>query len=130
MQRLGDPRIIAIAHEWHGETLRKLERHEDAIAEYQAAVDAGTSPDRVADWSPVSPWSEMVKFLHALGDLDGALRSLVDVFIRQSFVQEQEFLNHVRGDAPAVTEEPVKQEPRLEMKQWPYGNLYHHARSL
>ena len=34
MQRLGDPRIIAIAHEWHGETLRKLERHEDAIAEF------------------------------------------------------------------------------------------------
>lgn len=108
MQRVGDRRIIAIAHEWHGETLRKLERHQDAIAEYQAAVDAGTSPDRVTGWSPVSPWSEMVKSLKALGDLEGALRSLVDVFIRQSFDQDQESLNHVRGDVPAVIEEPVK----------------------
>ena len=32
-------------------------------------------------------------------------RGLVDIFIAQSLVQEQEFVNHVRSDVPPVVEE-------------------------
>jgi len=32
-------------------------------------------------------------------------RGLVDIFIKQSLVQEQEFVKHVRSDTPAVAEE-------------------------
>jgi hypothetical protein len=32
-------------------------------------------------------------------------RGLVDIFIKQSLVQEQEFVKHVRSDAPAVVED-------------------------
>ena len=32
-------------------------------------------------------------------------RGLVDIFIKQSLVQEQEFVKHVRSDTPAVIEE-------------------------
>lgn len=32
-------------------------------------------------------------------------RGLVDIFIKQSLVQEQEFVKHVRSEAPAVVEE-------------------------
>ena len=32
-------------------------------------------------------------------------RGLVDIFIKQSLVQEQEFVKHVRSDTPAVVED-------------------------
>ena len=32
-------------------------------------------------------------------------RGLVDIFIKQSLVQEQEFVKHVRSEAPAVVED-------------------------
>ena len=32
-------------------------------------------------------------------------RGLVDIFIKQSLVQEQEFVNHVRSEVPGVVEE-------------------------
>jgi hypothetical protein len=32
-------------------------------------------------------------------------RGLVDIFIKQSLVQEQEFVKHVRSESPAVIEE-------------------------
>lgn len=32
-------------------------------------------------------------------------RGLVDIFIKQSLVQEQEFVKHVRSDVPAVIDE-------------------------
>ena len=32
-------------------------------------------------------------------------RGLVDIFIKQSLVQEQEFVKHVRSDTPAIAEE-------------------------
>jgi hypothetical protein len=32
-------------------------------------------------------------------------RGLVDIFIKQSLVQEQEFVKHIRSDVPAVVED-------------------------
>ena len=32
-------------------------------------------------------------------------RGLVDIFIKQSLVQEQEFVNHVRSEVPGIVEE-------------------------
>ena len=69
----GDRRALALANEWHGDKLREQSQHEEALEFYRKAIEAGSVPDQVEDWSPSSPWKESAKCHEALGRIEDAL---------------------------------------------------------
>jgi tetratricopeptide (TPR) repeat protein len=71
--RYASQRHRAVARERLGDTLRKVNRLEEALDAYQHSYETGMNPERIANWYPAVPLADAGDVLGQLGRWDEAI---------------------------------------------------------